>query len=299
MMRTPRLHRYLWLLTGRNADFKNADLNTPVRFELTDERDHIKEARDLLQLRRTDTDFYVLGAMAALYASMPALRGGPSEESVMFSPGTLRIPAPTVDGTFAPQDIRPVSLVHRALDIPAAHSFKVSRVNGRALIEADDGRRYNVAYRHVAGTVYLDWPPEIPFTAAVVPYNSVWDEGSHFTIRAEPVGYPYAEVARRIKDSGNLIQLMVRYGTLAAFEASQSPVFKVGALVAAVVLRNLTLSPSMKNDRLVEQIPGPDWAPPVEIPPALIWDWDSYSGLLTYQGVSLTWLYGPLLYNPP
>ena len=96
----------------------------------------------------------------------------------------------------------------------------MSRVNGRALIESDNGRRYETAYRHVAGTVYLDWPAEIPFTVAVAPYNGAWDEGSHFTIRSEPVGYPYAEVARRIKDSGNLIQLMIRYGTLAAFEAA-------------------------------------------------------------------------------
>jgi hypothetical protein len=298
-MRTPRLHRYLWLLTGRNADFKNANLNTPVRFEVTDERDHIKEARDLLQLRRADTDFYVLGAMAALYSSLPALRGGPSEESVIFSPGTLRIPSPTVDGTFRPQDSRPISLVHRADDLPAAHTFRVSRKHSRALIETDNGRRYDAAYRHVDGTVYLDWPAEIPFVAAVRPYNGVWDDGSHFTIHSEPVGYPYAAVARRIKDSGNLIQLMVRYGTLGAFEASQSPIFKVGALVAAVVMRNLALSPSMRGDRLVEQLPGPEWAPPSDALPALIWNWDSYTGLLTYQETPLTWFYGPVLYNPP
>jgi hypothetical protein len=67
----PTLNRHLWLLTGRSEDFATPTLNTRIRYGDALPSKEVLAARALLHLGVTATDYYVIGAMAALTAFRP------------------------------------------------------------------------------------------------------------------------------------------------------------------------------------------------------------------------------------
>lgn len=246
---TPRLHRYLWLLTGRCADFVSPALNTGIRYDVVRPDPDVAAARALLCLGDTATDYYVIGAMAALHAARSALRGITDEESVMFLPQSLSVRAPRIaNGELRMASARYPTMLHRPTTIPAARTWFVSWDSpAEVRISTDTGVSVRAPYRHVGDTVYIDWPPELGFHAAFAPTGNVWAAGSSVVILTEPSGYPYAAVVEKIKQSNELVRMMAAEGTLSAFAASQQSLQKVGAFAATVVLRNYRESPSLHD----------------------------------------------------
>ncbi len=247
-MTNPRLHLYLWLLTGRCDDFVAPALNTGLRYGAASRDPETEQARKMLHLTDTSTDYYVIGAMAALYAARSALRGMRDEETVMFLPGSLRLRAPSVSGgEFRLAGPRYPTMLHRPRSLPAARTWYVTYLNSlEVTITNDAGYSSRADYAHVNDTVYVKWPAETGFHAAFAPTGNVWTTGSRIVIRAEPSGYPYAAVAESIRQSNSLIRVMSAEGTLTAFVSAVDPLQQVGALVAAIVLRNHKLSPPLQ-----------------------------------------------------
>jgi hypothetical protein len=228
------LNRHLWLLTGRHSDFVNPELNTGVSYGDLVPSEEVAAARATLHLGDRTTDYYVIGAMAALRVFRPS--AGPDTTS-MFLPHSLHIRPPSIaGGTIQPMDKQQPSLLYRPADLPVARRWYVTRVSGDVVrITTDTGYMKDVPYRMAASVVYPEWPEEIGFSAAFAPTGGNWQDGSQVIISTEPSGYPYSAVARTIKNSIHLIRLMATEGTLADFHAARSSIQKVGALTAAVV----------------------------------------------------------------
>lgn len=228
------LNRHLWLLTGRHNDFVNPDLNTGRYYGDVIPTPEIAAARAALCLGDRTTDYYVVGAMAALVSFRPA--AGPNTSS-MFLPHSLHIRPPSIaGGTVRPMNQQQPSLLYRPKDLPVARRWYVTRIAaGTVRITTDTGYLKDVPYRLAASVVYPEWPEDIGFAAAFAPAGGVWVDGSQVIISTEPSGYPYGAVAQSIKNSIDLIRLMSTEGTLAEFHAARSSIQKVGALAAAIV----------------------------------------------------------------
>lgn len=228
------LNRHLWLLTGRCDDFVTPALNTRIRYGDAVPSKEVAVARALLHLGVTSTDYYVIGAMAALTAFRP-LAG--VDTSTLFMPRTLQVAAPSISGgSLRPAGPQHPSMLHRPTKLPAARTWYVTRKSSTLVrIATDTGYDRTVVYRMAAGVVYIDWPEEIGFHAAFAPAGGVWVDGQQVIIRTEPSGYPYSAVAKEIRQSPDLVRLMSEEGTLSPFHSAQSSLQKVGALAAAVV----------------------------------------------------------------
>lgn len=228
------LNRHLWLLTGRHNDFVTPALNTGRRYGDAVASDEVRMARELLHLGDKTTDYYVIGAMAALVSFRPA--AGP-DTSTLFRPMGLHVKAPSISGgSIRPSSIQHPSLLHRPTSLPVARRWYITRTaEGRATITTDTGYSKEVPYRFAAGVVYVEWPEEVGFRAGFAPSSGTWEDGSQVIISTEPSGYPYKFVADTIKNSIHMVRLMSTQGTLSEFHAAQSSIQKVGALTAAVV----------------------------------------------------------------
>ena len=232
-----QINRHLWLLTGRSSDFVAEALNTGLSYGGGSPSTEVVIAREMLRLGDTTTDYYVVGAMAALQAAgSPA--GG--DVSTVFLPGALRIKPPTVaGGELRPASSLPPSLIHRPTSLPAGRVWTVSCVDAATSLVSDDaGYSALVPTRFSSGVVYPEWPAYVGFHAAVAPDGGVWEPGSSFTIVTEPSGYPYAAVAASAASSHPLANLLSSEGELSAFHTAPSSIQRVGALVAAVVKRS-------------------------------------------------------------
>lgn len=230
----PTLNRHLWFLTGRSGNFVSPSLNTALRYGDAPPSEGVAAARKLLFLGDTSTDYYVIGAMAALMAFRPSAG---ADTSTLFLPSNLRIAPPTiVGGELRPAGPQHPSMIHRPTQLPVARNWYVTcRPSDVVLITTDAGYSRAVPYRMAAGVVYIDWPEEVGFHAAFAPTGGVWSVGAQVILTTEPSGYPYPTVAKEIRQLPELVRLMSEEGTLTAFHSASSSLHKVGALVAAVV----------------------------------------------------------------
>ena len=87
-----RTNLFLWLLTGRSEGFFSPALNSGVVYSTTAKDPAVASARSLLRLDDVRSDFYVLGALAAAYLSMPLLRGLPEERGLAFVEDLVQMP---------------------------------------------------------------------------------------------------------------------------------------------------------------------------------------------------------------
>jgi hypothetical protein len=236
------LNRHLWLLTGRNANFVTPALNTRIRYGDALPSKEVQAARALLHLGVTATDYYVIGAMAALTAFRPTAG---VDTSTLFTPLTLQVAAPSISGgSLRPAGPQHPSMLHRPSSLPAARTWYITRRSSTLVrITTDTGYDRTVVYRLAAGVVYIDWPEEIGFHAAFAPVGG-WVDGQQVIIRTEPSGYPYPAVAKEIRQSPDMVRLMSEEGTLSAFHSAQSSIQKVGALTAAIVQWGIKANPA-------------------------------------------------------
>lgn len=298
-MRIPRLHRYLWLLTGRCSGFVNATLNTHIAYDLVNESNLIARGRDFLQLRTGDTDYYVAGAMAAVYASISALRGLPTEESIMFLPGGMRIPPPKIVGaTLSPMFAGGPKIKHVPSGIPAARVWTITCQDSASMeVRSDIGEVWQVPFIKAGVQVFPTWPVELGFNFGFRPVNDYWARGTQVTITAEPFTYPYESVARAAGQDPLLIDLLAANGMLEAFNAALPPIYKVGALAGALVLEVYKHSPVLQAARstelMAQELSVPDWTddPTPDT-------WENIFGALLMNGQPLTLYKNPLNFDP-
>lgn len=228
---------FLWLLTGRSSGFFSPALNSGILYETAVDDAAITTARELLRLSDARTDFYVMGALAAAYLSMPLLRGLPDERSLAFVEDIVLLPPTDVTGA----ELLPTngtswpSLDGKPAGASGFTRVTITRDGSDALVTRDDGYSTRVPYQLTGDTLVIpgiaDHGINANFTA------TSWLAGQPIVVRLAPTRYPYADMARSIADSSQTISLMLDEGTMEAFATATDPVRKVGAAAAAIMRR--------------------------------------------------------------
>lgn len=235
---------YLWLLTGRSGDFFNAALNTGVSYSVSDTPPEVKEARQLLHLGDTTTDFYVLAALAAVRMSTSFIRTLPHELDAVFVRGFLTLPPvtssvtllpasdhswPCIDGARAGRD-RFTQLVISSL---GGGKAQLTTNNG-----GEDRSDYNLTDNR-DGTFRLSIAKAAEYGIQAHFLVTAWDPGSEVSVRFSPTRYPFATVAAAARDNSVARRLMTSEGVMQAFSETSNVATKVGLLGIAVIRRML------------------------------------------------------------
>ena len=229
----------LWLLTGRAEGFVSEHLNTAVAYPTASPTSTVVAARKFLRLDQTNTDFYVLGAMAAAYASMPSLRELPDDNLAVFCRDLLRMPTPAVTGaTLSPVDgVSWPSMVNHPRTTQAFTRLTFTRKGDQVLIRSDGDVDLLSDFSLTPNGVFIEKALELG-VRAVFDVGGVWQEGSVIIVDVPPSRYPYAAFSDELNENGELLKFMSQAGTMEAFASSTNPVFKVGALAAAIMLES-------------------------------------------------------------
>jgi hypothetical protein len=230
-----RTNLYLWLLTGRSEGFFSPALNSGVNYHTDQVSANVVAARELLKLGDTRTDFYVLGALASAYMSMPLLRDLPDDRGLAFVEDLVLLPPMDVTGaTMLPVD--GTSWPHldgRPAGAAGFTAVTILRDGAVALVTRDDGFSARVSYTVAGDILSVDG-----MAAHGIHSNfsaSAWMAGQPIVVRLSPARYPYAEMARKAADSSEVINLLASEGMMEAFATSNDALRKVGAVCAAIM----------------------------------------------------------------
>ena len=251
MIITTRTNLHLWLLTGRCEDFKNVGLNSGIRYRSGPPPDEVVAARELLKLNNTASDFYVLGALAAVTASAPFLRRLPVDSGLAFSEDLVQLPANEVVGAEVVSDSASWDTFDGS--IAGREGFTeltVTKHGNSVIVRRDSGSSTFEDFSLVGNTLTI---PALRNHGVNAKFSvGGWSDGQHFTIKLAQTGYPYDKFAAAAADSSKVAHLMLEEGTMEAFASAVRPIHKVGALACAVMQRMAAISASADSEFSVE-----------------------------------------------
>ena len=225
----------LWLLSGRSSGFVEPALNTGVNFSAVNVPVDIAKVRELLKLNDERTDMFALGALASLYASIPALRMLPTEQSTAFLPHVTSSPIATCDVPLYPGEDAPlVTLLNVASSSTVPVVFTLVYEGGKTRVTTDVGVTALLDHTLSGGRLYVHGSSAFGIRASFG--VSSWTTGSSITLTIPPTRYPYAFMAAAISDDSAALRLMAETGTIEAFSNTSDAVRKVGALASAIAI---------------------------------------------------------------
>jgi hypothetical protein len=232
----PTYHLHLWLLTGRRDDFSTPLFNSWLKFWFPEETTETGHARDVLRLRKADAedDFYVLGALAAAMAVLPALRKFPAPSVPLFPPHLLQLPRGYASVPMLPPDgQRWPSLSGERAGIENWRTLTITKSGNVARLSRDGVLAEAAWFSYVNGAL------SVPAAAAygVDARFSVpsWADGDKVVISLAPGPYPYENFAERMEQDPRILALLQITGNAGAFAASDSAVERVGLVAASVM----------------------------------------------------------------
>jgi hypothetical protein len=270
---------FLWLLSGRSSGFASPALNTNIGYPLHAVPKEVEAARELLCLGDTRSDFYVFGALGALYASLPSTRDLPSETATAFTPELFTLQEPVVIGALLrpPDGQSWPSIQNVAQGRMSPIVFDIRFQDGQTSVVTDQGTSLILDHEHHGGL--LSVPGLSQFGIRALFKVSSWTVGSYFQISAPLTRYPYAVMAEAIRQRGDLLTFMNSEGLLESFSSPVSAVQQVGALAAAIVRRMARETEALYGSFSVE-LPS---VPPSIPPDAILFDGD----VLLFDGVPI------------
>lgn len=227
----------LHALTGRFNDYVNPALNIGSQ-PAKSSSNMVTQARSLLQLHRTDTDYYVLGPYVALLASPSLFRKVASDISTIAPTSLDNIDNTTVVGAtpIIDENGQP-RFEHKPKSIPAASRWQVDYYTNTAVrISNDAGYSGIVDSRFSNGDLYVNWPEESGFRGGLSVVNGIWGPDVNVIINTPPRTYPYEAVRDSIRNNQTLIVLMSSNGMLEPFITAREAYQSVAALAASIVL---------------------------------------------------------------
>lgn len=241
---TVRSNLHLWLLTGRANDFHNETLNTGVVYSVSATPDEVVEARRLLKLDETASDFHVLAVLAASRISTSLIRTLPHEHDAVFVNRFLRLPSNGATYPMLPADDRSWPRI----DGSRAGRDGFTRLTVRSLgggvaeITTDNGGSDKTSYSvtpYEEGGYRLSIGKAVEYGIHAHFAVPSWAEGSEVTVRFSPTRYPFGAVAKVIRDNSVARRLMTSEGVAQAFAETENSATKVGLLGLAIIRRML------------------------------------------------------------
>jgi hypothetical protein len=221
------------LVTNRSGDFHHPSLGAVRGYTPHRETDDETTLRTFLQLRDTSTDYYVIGAIASVYA-FPDLVREYKESSRTFDLTSWR---KDEDGFYPGKFVntrRDAFNVHRvAQEFPVEMEWLLSYLDAQTLLVRLGSTRYNVPVREAGGILYAEWPEELGIKGAIELSGS-WDASTFMTLIHTPGGFPYTVLAEKLRHRDDARRLMTDRGYMSHFYAAQSAIEKCAIAYTAL-----------------------------------------------------------------
>ena len=254
-----RCNLHLWLLTGRCNDFFNGTLNTGVRYEVRDTPDEVLEARRILRLDNTLSDFFVTNAMAAVCMSPPMLRTLPADNSSMFEPRVLRLPAASSSHEMlAPDSLSWPSVDGAAAGMEGFTAVAFQKSGAEVLLTTDAGYSGTTGWSSVSESeglrLVFDRAEEFGIRAHF--RAATWDDDDFVRVTMAPTRYPFEKFADEAASSSPVLRLMTAESTMGVFSSTPSHALRVGMVALAVMRRMLRHA---KSEQAGFRITSDDW----------------------------------------
>ena len=248
----------LWLLTGRSGDFVSSRLNTGIAYTSDIASEELNEMRQLLNLHKTSTDFYVVGAMAAaLYSTPPGSRIS-DDYLTLFQGGGLILQSPTCDVDLLPSSAK----VWPNIDSAGAGLLGVTQLtvtyydSQHVLITDDNGGSTIQSYTTFdEGAIQRLIIPYLADHGVNAHFDKAWTNPSTITITFAPQVFLYKSLAETIQKNTTAVTVMNRVGLLEGFMNARRAYDKVGFAALAIIL---SASKSAQDDHLVVTVNGED-----------------------------------------
>jgi hypothetical protein len=253
-----RTNLFLWLLTGRSKDFANETLNTRVTFTSQKLPAEVLHMRSLLKFDDRRTDFYVLGALGAVYMSTSLLRSMVSENQAVFVPGMLRLSPVVSSATLLSKDQFSWPYIDgRVAGRDGFTQVSLTYIDAEMVeLSTDAGLKIAVAYELVSetGGLRLKVPTIYDYGIHADMRVGTWGPGDIVSVGVSPTRYPYSAMAEKLAQDSVSIRMMNEEGTLQAFSETSSSARKVGLAALAVIRRMLRITNDTQAGFTVEVV---------------------------------------------
>ena len=224
----------LHLVTNRAGDFRHPTFDSATTYRPKTETADEASLREYLGLKDTTTDYYVVGALTAVYA-FPAFLSEFGEDKRTFDLTRWRPDQDAVYPVFLVNSRREAFNIHRVpTEFPVSIQWNLSYVDATTMLVQLGTARYMVPVRAAAETLYLDWPEELGIEGAIDLDGASWTTGFTATILHTPIGFPYDVLAEKLKNRQDARRILTDRGYMPYFFAAQSAMEKCAAVYTAL-----------------------------------------------------------------
>ena len=221
------------LITNRKGDFHHSSLASVSDYEIHAEPDEEASLRTFLQLGDTTTDYYVMGALGAVYA-FPELFAEFKETQRTFDISLWS----KDDDNFTPNGVinttDEVFNLHRTpTEFPVEMEWIMTYTNDNTMRVVLGAASYDVPVRATTNTLYADWPEELGISGAIS-LDATWSSGDEFRIHHTPTRFPYSRIVELITNRADARMIMTNRGYMRNFYLAQSDIEKCAILYTAL-----------------------------------------------------------------
>lgn len=224
----------LHLLTNKNSGFFSTIFPVTSDYKVRTETEAQQEIRQLLRLHITDSDYYLMGALAAVYAFPEILREF-NESSKTFKLSDWVRPADTITG--AQYHNLPninFALRYKPKVWPVELAWTISYLDSKNLIIRLGDSKFIVPYTVSSLNILRpDWPEELGIQGALK-LDGTWQSSSVLEIRHTPVSYPYDTILNKLSKNTNVYTLLDLAGLSKEFFSAKTSLEKFAILLLAL-----------------------------------------------------------------
>lgn len=227
------INAVLHLVTNRAGDFHHPAFASAVDFTPHAETEDEKSLRTFLQLRDTTTDYYVVGALNAIYA-FPDILAEFGETQRTFNLARWRKDNDGFyPGSFVNTNAHVFSVQRIPNEFPVDMEWILSYLDAQTMKIQLASKTYLAPVRISGDILYVEWPEELGIKGAIK-LEVAWDSSARMTLSHTPVGFPYGKIVEHVVHRDDARRLLTGRGYMSHFFAAQSDMEKCALLYTAL-----------------------------------------------------------------
>ena len=227
------LNSVLHTITNRANDFASPMFNDRIDFIPAPLLPAAYEVLQLLRLDYKDNDFYIAGALGAIYAH-PELLENFGAEHRTYSISDYQRAVDSMVGFSPIADVNgPFSIQRQALEFPVAFALPVYYVSDIAAGVQVGNDTFTVPCTRQGLSLFPAWPAALGISGGLL-LESDWAPGFSGLINHEPVRFPYDAIAALLDNSSAKNDLLLRTDLIEHYHKSRAAIEKVGTVLLAL-----------------------------------------------------------------
>jgi hypothetical protein len=228
------MNEVIHLITNRSGDFHHPSMASIVGYTPHTETTDEASLRQFLKLKDTSTDYYVIGAIMAVYA-FPAIAQEFKEQGRTFDVTLWRKDQDVFYPGTLVNSRQDAFNVHRVpSEFPVAFEWRMSYLDAQTMLIQLGTVRYAVPVRVAAGKLYVEWPEELGIQGAISLDEEDWSTTTVLTMLHTPVGFPYTALASQLANREDARRILTGRGYMKHFYAAQSSIEKCAITYTAL-----------------------------------------------------------------